>query len=143
MPFRLALAITAGVLLAGPAAAAEKKPAQLRDFPFWSAPKQPHAKRVADILTADQKKLIEKVNDAYAKALPEAADEFQPQIEAAKGNAEETAKPRAMQREAVVAAFEKRLDQILSADQREAVKKAGEEARKWEEKAKKTPKPGK
>jgi hypothetical protein len=48
-----------------------------------------------------------------------------------------------LQREAVVAAFEKRLDQVLSADQREAVKKAGEEVKKRDEKAKKTPKPGK
>lgn len=193
MPSRLALALIAGMLSAGPVPAAEKKPAQLRDFPFWSAPKQPHArdfvpglraalqltpdqvakieaacretidkpeakgknapgaaaareqleKQVADILTADQKKLIEKINDAYGKALSEAADEFQPQIESAKGNAEETAKLRALQREATVAAFEKRLDQVLSADQREAVKKAGEEVKKREEEAKKTPKPGK
>lgn len=121
----------------------DKPEARGKNAPGAAAAREQLEKQVADILTADQKKLIEKVNDAYAKALPEAADEFQPQIEAAKGNAEETAKPRAMQREAVVAAFEKRLDQILSADQREAVKKAGEEARKWEEKAKKTPKPGK
>ena len=192
MLFRAVLTLIAGVMFAAPAAAAEKKP-QLRDFPFWTGPKQPHARAfvpglqaalqltqeqaekieaacqetidqpdakgknapgaaaaqqklyemVAGILTAEQKKQIEKVNDAYARVVSDVGEDFQPQFAAAKGNAEETEKVRQDLHKAVAEAFEKKLDGILSTAQRDAVKKAGEEQKKREEEAKKTPKPGK
>lgn len=193
MLLRIALVIAAGALIPNAASAAEKKPGQLRDFPFWSAPKQIHARAfvpglqaalqltaeqmakieeacrdtidqenakgknapgaaaaqeklfdlVAKILTDDQKKQIEKVNDAYAKVASATGEEFQGAFGAAKGNAEEMAKVRQEYQKAVAEAFEKRLDGILSNEQREAVKKAAEIEKKREEENKKNPKPGK
>ncbi len=98
---------------------------------------------IAGILTPEQKKLIEKVNDAYARAAADTAGEFEANFAAAKGNEEETAKVRKEYAEAVAAAFEKRLDAILPAEQREAVKKAGAEQKRREEEAARTPKPKK
>lgn len=192
MFLRIALVFAAGVLIPNSSAAAEKTP-QLRDFPFWSAPKQPHARAfvpglqaalqltndqiakieeacrdtidqpnakgknapgaaaaqeklfelVAGILTDDQKKQIEKVNDAYDRAVNAASDDFQAQFAAAKGDAEETAKLRKEYQKAVVELFEKKLDGILSNEQRDAMKKAAEVEKKRVEESKKTPKPGK
>lgn len=193
MPTRPLLALAAAVLLAAPAAAADKKPAPLRDFPFWTAPKTPHAHAfvpglqaalgltaeqgeaieaacrdtvdkpenrtknsptaaaaaeklhaaVAKVLTGYQKKLIADLNDAYAGALAEAAAEYQPKLVAAKGNAEETAKLRAEMRDAVAVGFTKKLDTVLTADQRKAVADAAAERTKRDGDAAKAPKPGK
>lgn len=186
---RTALVLAAAALFAAPAAAQKK--AELHDFPFWTAPKTPHAKafvpglqaaleltpeqvekilaaraatvdspevralkqkgdpkatadelaqaaakraeateklhkEVAAILTKEQKALIEKINDAYAKISAEVGMEFQPSIAASKGNAEEIAKLRKEQAEAIVAAFDKKLGAVLSAEQKAAVKKAAE-----------------
>lgn len=185
---RTVLVLAAAGLFTTPAVA-QKKPAEVNDFPFWTAPKTPHArafvpglqaaleltpeqvekilaaraatvdspeiralkqkgdpkatadelaqaaakraeateklhKEVAAILTREQKALIEKINDAYAKVSAEVGMEFQPSIEASKGNAEEIAKLRKEQAEAIVAAFDKKLNAVLSADQKAAVKKA-------------------
>jgi hypothetical protein len=57
-------------------------------------------------------------------------EEFQPKIEAAKGNAEDIAALRKEQREAITAAFDKKLDGLLTADQKVAVKKAAEDEAK-------------
>lgn len=189
MFLRTALVLAAAGLFAAPAAAQKK--AELHDFPFWTAPKTPHAKafvpglqaaleltpeqvekvlaaraatvdspevralkqkgdpkatadelaqaaakraeateklfkEVDSILTKDQKALIEKVNDAYARVSAEVGMEFQANFAAAKGNAEEAAKVRKELAEAVAAAFDKKLDAILSTDQKAAVKKAAE-----------------
>jgi hypothetical protein len=180
MSLRIALSVLAVVLLAGSSPAADKKPSQLRQFPFWSSPKQPHARafvpglqaalqltpeqiekieaachetidkpenkgknapgaaaardqlfeKVAGILTADQKKLIEKVNDAYARAISDLQDDFQPQFASTKGNPDEAQKVREAYSKAIVESFEKKLDGILSNEQREAVKKAAEQEKK-------------
>jgi hypothetical protein len=193
MLLRIALSMMAGILFAIPAAAAEKKPAELRDFPFWTGPKQPHARAfvpglqaalqltpeqvakieeacretidkpenkgknapgaaaardklfelVAGILTAEQKKQIEKVNDAYARAISDISGDFQARFAETKGNAEEGVKVRNAYQKAVIEAFEKKLDGILSNEQREAMTKAAEIEKKRAEEAKKTPKPGK
>jgi len=193
MSLRIALSFVAGLLLAGPSTAAEKKPAELRDFPFWTGPKNPHARAfvpglqaalqltpeqvakieeacretidkpenkgknapgaaaaqeklfdmVKGILTDDQRKQIEKVNDAYARAISDTYGDFEPQFVASKGNAEEMAKVRAAYTKAMTESFEKKLEGILSNEQREAVKKSAEVQKKREEEAKKTPKPGK
>lgn len=180
---RAALALTAAVLLGAPAAAADKKPGGLRDFPFWTGPKLPHArafvpglqaslgitpeqaekieaacrdtidrpevrnagknggaqvaeaveqlhKKVAEILTADQKALIERTNAAYARVVAEVGEEFQGAYAAAKGNPDEAAKVRQQVREAVAEAFGKKLDALLTADQKQAVEKAAAEERK-------------
>jgi hypothetical protein len=176
------LTLVAGTVLAISSPAAEKKPAQVRDFPFWSAPKRPHARDfvpglsaalqltpeqiekieaacretidtpeargknapgaaaawdrihrlVADILTAEQKTLIEKINDAYEKSLEAAAEEYQAQLDGAKGNAEETDRLRKLQNEALADKFGKRLDAILTDSQKEALKKAADAKKKAE-----------
>jgi hypothetical protein len=87
-------------------------------------------KEVDGILTKDQKALIEKVNDVYAKVAAEVGEDFQPKFAAAKGNAEDTAALRKEQREAIAAAFDKKLGGVLSAEQKKAVEKAAEEAKK-------------
>lgn len=203
---RTALALAAAALFAVPASAQKK--AELTDFPFWTAPKTPHArafvpglqaalgltaaqvekilaaraetvdspavralkqkgdpnataddlakaaaarseaneklhKAVAEILTKDQKAMIEKLNDAYARVASEVAKDFEPEFVAAKGNAEVTAMVRKMQAEAIVEAYGKKLDAVLTADQRAAVKKAAEEEAKRAAGNKDKPKPGK
>ena len=177
MPSRLLAALVIAAGFVAPAAGTEKKPA-LRNFPFWTAPKTPHARAfvpglqaalqltpdqiakieaachdtidtpeartkqgagaandklhalVADILTPEQKKLIEKMNDSFARVSADQIEDFQPKFGAAKGNAEETAAVREAYQKAVAEQFENRLDQILTAEQREAVKKAAEEEKK-------------
>lgn len=96
--------------------------------------------QVADILTADQKKLIEKINDAYAKVVGEVSSEYTPRFGTVKGNDEERAKISKEMHEAIATAFEKKLDTLLSAEQRAAVKKLGEEQKRRDEEAKKNSK---
>jgi hypothetical protein len=203
---RIVLVLVAAALFAVPASA-QKKPG-LYDFPFWSAPKNPHAhafvpglqaaleltpaqiekinaaraatvdspeirklpgkgdpnataddlakanakraeaaeklyKEVDAILTTEQKGLIEKINDAYGKVAAELGEEFQPKFAAAKGNAEDTAAVKKELMEALVSAFDKKLDAILTADQKAAVKKAAEEEAKRAAENKNKPKPNK
>jgi hypothetical protein len=203
---RIVLILVAAALFAAPASA-QKKPA-LGDFPFWSAPKNPHAhafvpglqaaleltpqqiekilaarattvdspelaklphkgdpnataddlakaharrqeaseklfKEVDGILTQNQKALIEKINDAYGKVAAELTDEFQPKFAAAKGNAEDTAAVKKELMEAMVTAFDKKLDALLTADQKTAVKKAAEEEARRAAENKDKPKPNK
>ena len=87
-------------------------------------------KEVDGILTKDQKALIEKINDAYAKVSAEVGEDFQPKFEAAKGNDQEIATLRKEKAEALTAAFDKKLGGVLSAEQKKAVEKAAEEAKK-------------
>jgi hypothetical protein len=203
---RIVLTLTAVGLFAAPAAAQKK--AELTDFPFWTAPKQPHArafvpglqaalgltpeqvekilaaraatvdspdlrglkqkgdpnatadelakasaaraeameklfKEVDTILTKDQKALIEKVNDAFAKVAADVAEDFAPKLVAAKGNAEDTAALRKEQAEAIKTAFGKKLDAVLTDVQRAAVKKAAEEEARRAAANKDKPKPKK
>lgn len=202
---RIALSLVTAAAVAAPASA-QKKP-ELTDFPFWTAPKTPHArafvpglqaaleltpqqiekilaaraetidspavralkqkgdpnatadelakagaarseatdklhKLVGEILTADQKVMIEKLNDAYARVAATVGEDFAPKFVAAKGNAEDTAALRKELTEAVAEAYGKKLDAVLTADQRAAVKKAAEEARRAASNKDK-PKPGK
>lgn len=191
---RFALALLAAALLCVPVHAQKKKP-ELTDFPFWTAPKVPHArafvpglaaalaltpeqtekllaaraatvdnpelralktkgdpnatpdelakaakaraeateklfKEVDAILTRDQKALIEKLNDTYAKVQSAVAEDFAFKLQAAKGNAEDTASLRKELAETVTATFAKKLDGLLSNEQMAAVTKAAAEEAK-------------
>jgi hypothetical protein len=202
---RIALALVTAAAVAAPARAQKK--AELTDFPFWTAPKTPHArafvpglqaaleltpqqvekilaaraetvdspavralkqkgdpsatadelakaaaarseatdklfKAVDEILTKDQKAMIEKLNDAYARVAADVAKDFEPDFVAAKGNAEDTAALRKKQAEAIAEAYGKKLDAVLTADQRAAVKKAAEEEARRAATNKDKPKPG-
>jgi hypothetical protein len=203
---RIALTVAAAVLFAAPAHAQKEKKPALGDFPFWAAPKTPHAKafvpglqaalgltpeqiekiaearlatvdseeiralkkkgdpnataeelavaaarrdeateklhaKVGDILTKDQKALVEKLNDAYARVVEDVTNDYQQKLVDAKGNAEDTARLRKEMRESVVTAYEKKLDALLGTDQREAVRKAAaEEAKRGADSGKVKPK---
>ncbi len=100
-------------------------------------------KEIDKILTTEQKALIEKVNDAYAKVVSELGEEYQAKFAAAKGDAEATAAARKELNEAIAAAFDKKLDAILTNDQKAAVKKAAEEEAKRAAENKDKPKPKK
>jgi hypothetical protein len=100
-------------------------------------------KEIDTILTTEQKALIEKVNDAYAKVVAELGEEYQPKFVAAKGDAEATAAARKELNEAITAAFDKKLDAILTNDQKAAVKKAAEEEARRAAENKNKPKPNK
>src|SRR5437773_493840 len=79
---------------------------------------------------AQKKPDIEKINDAYAKVAAEVGEDFQAKFAAAKGNAEEMIAVKKELQEAVAAAFDKKLDGILSTEQKKAVQKAAEEEKK-------------
>jgi hypothetical protein len=195
MLVRTVLTLAVAVLFAAPVSAQKEKKAELLDFPFWSAPKTPHArafvpglqaaleltpaqvakliaareatvddpdlrklpnkndpnatadelakagakraeateklfKEVDLILAKEQKALIEKINDGYAKVVSELGEEYQPKFAAAKGNADDTAALRKELTEAIRTAFTKKLDALLTNDQMAAVKKAAEEEAK-------------
>ena len=100
-------------------------------------------KAVDETLTKDQKALIEKINDAYAKVAAEVGEDFQAKFAAAKGNAEDTAALKKELAEAVAAAFDKKLDAVLTNDQKAAVRKAAEEEAKRAAANKDKPKPKK
>ncbi len=203
---RTVLALAVAALFAVPVSAQKK--AELHNFPFWSAPKRPHApafvpglqaaleltpqqvekiiaaesatvgsdeirnlprkgdpnatadqlananvkrteaveklyKEVDLILMNDQKALVEKINDAYAKTAAEVLEDLQAKFGNAKGNEEEMAKVRKEYDEALAAAFDKKLDAVLSANQKTAVKKAAEEEAKRAAENKDKPKPKK
>jgi hypothetical protein len=205
---RTALVLAAASLFAAPAFAQKEKKAELPDFPFWSAPKNPHArafvpglqaalqltpeqtqkilaamaetvnseeiqklprkgdpnatadqfaqanarraeaseklyKAIDKILTTEQKGLIEKVNEAYEKVVSELGEEFQPKFADAKGNEADTAAVRKELTEAIAAAMDKKLDGLLTNDQKAAVKKAAEEEAKRAAENKNKPKPNK
>lgn len=98
---------------------------------------------VDGILTKDQKALIEKMNEAYEKVIGEVGEQFQAKFVAAKGNADEMAAVRKEHAEALAAGFEKRLNQLLTTEQKLAVEKAAEVEKKRAAEAKDKPKPGK
>ncbi len=100
-------------------------------------------KEVDLILTNAQKALVEKINDGYAKTAAEVLEDLQAKFGAAKGNEEEMAKVRKEYAEALAAAFDKKLDGILSTDQKTAVKKAAEVEAKRAAENKDKPKPKK
>ena len=79
----------------------------------------------------------------YAKVVAELGEEYQPKFAAAKGDAEATATARKELNEAITAAFDKKLDAILTNDQKAAVKKAAEEEARRAAENKNKPKPNK
>ena len=94
-------------------------------------------KQVADILSADQKKLIAALNEAHVDVTKEVHDQFEAQFVAAKGDAELTAKLRKEAQEEITKGIDRKLVGLLNAEQRKAMekeaarqKKAAEDGRK-------------
>lgn len=100
-------------------------------------------KKLAEILTADQKALVEKLNDAYARVAAEVTETFQAEFGAAKGDAEQRAKVSKECAEAVAEAFGRNLDGLLTADQKKAVDAAAAEEKKRAAADANKPKPNK
>ncbi len=84
------LLVSLAFTIASTASATDKKPAAVRDFPFWSAPKQPHARafvpglNAALGITAEQAEKIE-------AACRETIDQPEARVKGSGGKAVETA----------------------------------------------------
>ena len=97
--------------------------------------------RVAAILTAEQKALIENINAAYEDVRNAVGQEFQPRYAAAKGNEQEAAKVRIEAQEKTEADFLRRLAGMLSSEQNLALAKAAAEEKERAAKASAQKKP--
>jgi hypothetical protein len=93
--------------------------------------------KVAGILTAGQKALIEKIDAAHVEVTRATFDEFEANFGAAKGNEEATTRLHKEVREKIAADFGKKLDGILTAEQKEALKKAAAAEKRREAEGKK------
>jgi Spy/CpxP family protein refolding chaperone len=93
------------------------------------------------ILTPEQKALIERINALYVEVQKAAADGFQNDLAAAKGNKEETERIRTEIRSRLESELDLRLASLLSSEQRAAMQKAAaDEKRAVESKRTKTEK---
>lgn len=93
--------------------------------------------RVAEILTPAQKELILRLQVLYGQAREAVGKEYEAKLVASKGNKEETARLRDEARAALNADFARRVNEILTAEQRTAFEQAAaDEKRRAEESAK-------
>jgi hypothetical protein len=76
--------------------------------------------KVSNILTAEQRSLIERINAAHQEVEKTVLDEFQPRMVAAKGNDQLQETLRREFRERVTADFTGKLDRLLSPNQKAA-----------------------
>ncbi len=97
--------------------------------------------RVATILTAEQKALIENINSAYEDVRNAVGQEFQPRYAAAKGNEQEAANVRKESQEKTEADFLRRLAGMLSSEQNLALAKSAAEEKERAAKASAQKKP--
>src|SRR4051812_6807082 len=120
------LALVAAALFAVPASA-QKKP-EVGDFPFWSAPKTPHARAFAPGLQAALELTPEQVEKILAAR---AATVDSPEVRALKSKgdpnatADELAKANAARTEAMEKLF-KAVDEILTKDQKALIEKVND-----------------
>lgn len=76
--------------------------------------------KVSNILTAEQRTLIEQINAAHLEVTKAAADEFGPQLVGAKGNADLQKRLQQEKRDRISANFKAKLESILSPNQKAA-----------------------
>lgn len=76
--------------------------------------------KVSNILTAEQRSLIERINAAHQEVEKAVQDEFQPRVTAAKGNDQLQETLRRESRERITADFTSTLDGLLSPNQKAA-----------------------
>jgi Spy/CpxP family protein refolding chaperone len=81
--------------------------------------------RVAEILTPAQKELILRLQVLYGQAREAVGKEYEGKLVASKGNKEETMRLREEARTALTADFTRRVNEILTAEQRAAFQQAG------------------
>lgn len=76
--------------------------------------------KVSNILTAEQRTLIEQINAAHLEVTKAAADEFGPQLVGAKGNEDLQKRLQQEKRDRITANFKAKLENILSPNQKAA-----------------------
>lgn len=76
--------------------------------------------KVSNILTAEQRTLIEQINAAHLEVTKAAADEFGPQLVGAKGNDDLQKRLQQEKRDRITANFKAKLESILSPNQKAA-----------------------
>jgi hypothetical protein len=99
--------------------------------------------KVAGILTAEQKALVEKINTVAQEFQQSVLEEFQAEFTAAKGNEEQTEEVRKKFLEKLRADFPQKLNGVLTTEQKTGFEKAAVAQKAAEEESKKTKKPGK
>ena len=85
--------------------------------------------RVSNILTAEQRTVIEKANAAYIEVQQTVMQEFQPRLTAAKGNEQANEAAQKELKERFASEFVRKLDGILSSDQKVALEQAAAKER--------------
>lgn len=80
--------------------------------------------KASNILTAEQRKLIEQINAAHLEASNAASAEFAAQLAAAKGNEESQKSLQQQQRDRVMENFKNKLNALLSPEQKLAWEQA-------------------
>jgi Spy/CpxP family protein refolding chaperone len=90
---------------------------------------------VETILTPEQKALIERINALFAEVQRDVAEQFQGDFATTKGNKEETERIRQEVRTRVETDFGRRIESLLTPEQREAMQTAATEERRAAEAA--------
>lgn len=80
--------------------------------------------KVSNILTAEQRTLIEQINAAYLEVTTSASEEFAPQFASSKGNDDLQKQLQQQKRERVAMNFKAKLESLLSPSQRAAWEQA-------------------
>lgn len=83
--------------------------------------------KVSNILTAEQRALIEQINAAHLEVSKAAADEFSVQLTSAKGNDDLQKSLQQQKRDRIASSFKSKLEGILSPNQKAAWEKAAAE----------------
>jgi hypothetical protein len=97
-------------------------------------------KRVTAILTSEQKTLIERIHVIHEQVASDVSAEFQARFAASKGNEEEAKRVRKEAEEKRLAEFTRKVGEILTAEQREAMTKAAAEEKQRADEAAVKPK---
>lgn len=93
--------------------------------------------KVSNILTTDQRELIERINAAHQEVAKAVSEEFQPKLVASKGDDQAQEKFRQEMRERISTDFRVKLDGLLSPNQKAAFDQAAADEQDSAKKAKK------
>ncbi len=93
--------------------------------------------KVSNILTTDQRALIERINAAHQEVAKAVSEEFQPKLVASKGDDQAQEKFRQEMRERISTDFRGKLDGLLSPNQKAAFDQAAADEQDSAKKAKK------
>lgn len=97
-------------------------------------------RKVAEILTPAQKELVQRLQVLYAQSREAISGEYAPKLVSAKGNEAETVRLRQEAQAALTADFGRRVNEILTPEQRAAFERSAAEEKRREAAAKSKPK---